>query len=260
MRNLGALLLFATVAAQAQAPVTFSEGVIAFEKKEWAAAEKAMRATIAGNPTESSGTVRISGQWYETYVPHYFLARALAKQGKCAEAIREFEETERQGVTMQIGDFARHVTTRDACGGAAKPVPKKKVVLEATIPFDEDVPAPVATATVAPVRVPATPPRSPALEAAARARLAKAIEAYTGGRYEAAIKLLTGTGLTDRAAVGEAALFRAASRYALYRSGGATDTALRALVDSDLREYRALRPNATPDPRVFPPGFIALVR
>jgi hypothetical protein len=257
MRIIGALLLFATMAAQAQAPVTFSEGVIAFEKKEWAAAEKAMRATIAGNPTESSGTVRISGQWYETYVPHYFLARALAKQGKCSEAIREFEETERQGVTMQIGDFARHVTTRGGCGGAPKAPPKKKVLLEATIPFDEDVPAPVPTAIVP---TPATPPRAPALEAAARARLAKAVDAYAGGRYESAIKLLTGTGLTDRAAVGEAALFRAASRYALYRSGGATDTALRALVDSDLREYRALRPNATPDPRVFPPGFIALVR
>src|SRR5687768_16872947 len=109
------LMLLAAAAINAQAPPSFREGVLAFEKKEWAAAEKAMRAAVAGNPNESAGTVSIAGSWYETYVPHYFLARALAKQGKCAEAIREFEESERQGITPTIPDFARHLQTRGGC-------------------------------------------------------------------------------------------------------------------------------------------------
>jgi hypothetical protein len=268
MRKLLLILLAATLSAEGQAPATFAEGVVAFEKKEWKAAEAAMRATIAGNPKESPGTVRVSGEWYETYVPHYFLARALAKQGKCAEAIKEFEETERQGVTMQIGDFARHVTSRGGCGGAPKAEPKKKIVLEATVPFGEE--AVPRAATAAPPSPPPPPPPpvknttaapvTPTPDLQTRARLSAAIDAYLGGRYELATRILSESRFTDRAAAGEAALFRAAARHALYRSSGGQDAALRDLVASDLREYRALRPNATPDPRVFPPGFIALVR
>ena len=110
-----ALCLLLAAAVQAQAPATFKDGVIAFEKQEWAKAERLMRETIAGNPNESEGTVSIAGSWFETYVPHYFLARALAKQGKCDEALKAFAETERQGVTPNIPDFARHLRTRGGC-------------------------------------------------------------------------------------------------------------------------------------------------
>ena len=118
-RRVVLILLFAA-SLHAQAPSTFKEGVLAFEKQEWAKAEKLMRETVAVNPRESEGTVSIAGSWFETYVPHYFLARALAKQGKCAEALKAFEETERQGVTPTIPDFARHLRTRGGCKPAAK--------------------------------------------------------------------------------------------------------------------------------------------
>ena len=118
-RRVVLVLLFAA-SMHAQAPSTFKEGVLAFEKQEWAKAEKLMRETVAVNPRESEGTVSIAGSWFETYVPHYFLARALAKQGKCAEALKAFEETERQGVTPSIPDFARHLRTRGGCKPAAK--------------------------------------------------------------------------------------------------------------------------------------------
>ena len=113
--------VLAPVVASAQAPPSFREGVLAFEKKEWASAERLMRESVAGNPTEVEGTVRIAGQWFETYVPHYFLARALAKQGKCAEALKEFAESERQGVTPTIPDFKRHLDSRGGCQPTAKP-------------------------------------------------------------------------------------------------------------------------------------------
>jgi hypothetical protein len=267
-----AALLF-SVSLQAQAPTSFSKGVMAFEKKEWKDAEKFMRETIAGNPNESTGTVSVSGSWFETYVPHYFLARSLAKQGKCAEALKEFEETERQGVSPTIPDFARHLQTRGGCKPQAKPAKPKEIVFETTVPFAEEsntaamsVPKPVTPRTdpkpaaAAPPKIVPKPTRDPAPGSATRARLAVAVTAYLHGRYDETARLLTETQFDDRAAAAEAALFRAAARYALYRIGGEKDAGLRAQLDADVRQYRTLSPNAHPDPRMFPPSFITLTQ
>lgn len=253
MRRFFFLLLFAT-AIHAQAPTTFREGVLAFEKKEWKEAERLMRATIAVNPNETSGTVSIAGSWFETYVPHYFHARALARQGKCEAALKAFAETERQGVTPAIPDFARHLQTRGGCKPQAKPAKPKEVLIEATVPFGEE-PAPA----VMPVAAP-PPPVAPlaADHTATRLRLRAAINSYTHGRYDEAVRVLTQEKFDDRAAAAEAALLRAAARHAMYRIGGEKDAALRAQIDVDLRVYRGLRPKAKPDPRLFPPTFIAL--
>lgn len=270
-----ALLLTLTLLAaslHAQAPASFSEGVLAFEKGEWANAERLMRETIAGNPNETAGTVRIAGEWYETYVPHYFLARALAKQKKCAEALVAFAESERQGVTPTISDFNRHLRTRGGCKPAGKTKPEK-VVGEVVVPFGEEPetatavpppPSPKKISTPPPSKeVMSTPPpkkSSPPAPSETRVRLSAAVNAYLRGEYEMTARLLTQTQFQERAAAAEAALFRAAARHALYRSGGSRDAALREQVESDLRQYRELRPNASPDPRIFPPGFIALAR
>lgn len=256
MRRLLFLLAF-TVTIHAQAPSTFREGVIAFEKKEWKEAERLMRATLAVNPNETEGTVSIAGSWFETYVPHYFLARALARQGKCEEALKEFAESERQGVTPTIPDFARHLQTRGGCKPQAKPAKPKEVVFETTVPFGEEG----TTVTPAPKPAPTPAPVAPAIDhTATRLTLRAAINSYLHGRYEEAARVLTQAKFDDPAARGEAALLRAAARHAMYRSGGEKDPALRAQIDADLRVYRSLRPNAKPDPRLFPPSFIALVR
>ena len=272
--TIAALALLMAMTLDAQAPTSFREGVLAFEKKEWKNAEKFMRETIAVNPKESEGTVSIAGSWFETYVPHYFLARALAKQGKCAEALKEFEETERQGVTPAIPDFARHLQTRGGCKPQAKPAKPKEIVFETTVPFAEEGTTPVTTSSAQPAkpretvkpRETAPPPREvaptrdPARDSAIRARLAVAVTAYLHGRYDETARLLTETKFDDRAAVAEAALFRAAARYALYRIGGEKDAGLRTQLDADLKQYRTLAPNARPDARIFPPSFIALTQ
>jgi hypothetical protein len=260
------VLCFLTFAIQAQAPPSFREGVLAFEKKEWKDAEKLLRETIAANPKEMDGTVSISGSWFETYVPHYFLARALARQGKCAEALKEFEETERQGVTATIPDFAKHLQTRDGCKPGAKPVATPKtIVFETTVPFGGDETSPVTTTRAAPTPTPrdvikpppVTAPRDFTLETA---RLSSAVDAYLHGRYEETARLLSGAKFEDPAAAAQAALFRAAARYALYRIGGEKDAGLRAQIDGDLRVYRSLRLSSRADPRLFPPGFIAMAK
>ncbi len=259
-------LLLAAPALHAQAPKTFAEGVLAFEKGEWKKAEQLMRETIAVNPNESAGTVSISGSWFETYVPHYFLARALAKQKKCEEALRAFAETERQGVSPTIADFARHLRTRGGCRPQAAPAKPDKVLEEVTVPFGEDdaapAPAPVPSVVVEPVKPaikPAGPkPAAPQIDVRARTRLTAAITAYVSGRYEETLRILTETKFDGGATAAEAALFRAAARDALYRIGGEKDGALRAQVVSDLRTYRALRPKGKPDPRIFSPRFVAM--
>jgi hypothetical protein len=252
-----AALVF-TVTLDAQAPPSFAKGVLAFEKKEWAAAEKLMREAVAGNPNEVNGTVRVEGQWFETYVPHYFLARALAKQGKCAEALKHFEESERQGVTPAIPDFARHLNTRGGCWPAAAKEKPGKVLTEVVVPFGEDAPVPVPV----PVKPKATPPQTApvapvAPEVDVRQRLSSAVKSYMHGRYDESLRVLASVPFQG-AAAGEAALLRAASRHALYRIGGEKDAKLRAQIDRDLREYREQRPNGRPDPRLFPPAFVAM--
>lgn len=254
------MLCMLASAVEAQAPKSFAEGVLAFEKGEWAKAERLMRETIAGNPNESEGTVSISGSWFETYVPHYFLARALARQGKCAEALRAFAETERQGITPAIPDFARHLRTRGGCKPQASAPKEKKVIKEVVVPFGEEEVVPATTTTTAttvPDVVTTTRrPESPPLQPDERAPLAKIVAAYLEGRYEEAVRL-SQRQFRDRAAAGEAALFRAAARDALQRING--DEALQQQIESDLRTYRSLRPNGRPDPRIFTPRFIAMV-
>lgn len=258
-RSIRFLVIFLlAVTLEAQAPPSFREGVLAFEKKEWRNAEKFMRETIAANPKETEGTVSIAGSWFETYVPHYFLARALARQGKCEEALREFAESERQGVTPTIPDFARHLQTRGGCKPQAKPSKPKEVVFETTVPFGDEAPTPVTTTRPAVVMVPRETPKLPARDANDARLLRSAVSSYVHGRYDETARLLTAAKFDDRNATAEAALLRAAARHALYRIGGEKDAGLRAQVDADLRQYRELRPNGVPDQRLFPPGFIAL--
>jgi tetratricopeptide (TPR) repeat protein len=255
MRKLALLVVLVFAATlDAQAPPSFAKGVLAFEKKEWAKAEKLMREAVAGNPNEVNGTVRVEGQWFETYVPHYFLARALAKQGKCAEAIKHFEESERQGVTPTIADFARHVNTRGGCKPSAVKEKPAKVLNEVVVPFGEES---VAAAPRKPKDKPilVEPPAKPKPDI--RQPLSSAVKSYLHGRYDESLRVLSSMQF-EGAAAGEAALLRAASRHALYRIGGEQDAKLRAQIERDLTEYRQRRPGARPDPRLFPPSFVAL--
>jgi hypothetical protein len=260
MRKLALLAVISFAATlDAQAPPSFAKGVLAFEKKEWAAAEKLMREAVAGNPNEVNGTVRVEGQWFETYVPHYFLARALAKQGKCAEALKHFEESERQGVTPTIADFARHVNTRGGCKPAAARDKPAKVVGEVVVPFGEEavVPVPAKPKDNPPPAVDVVAPKPVAPKVDVRQRLSSAVKSYMHGRYDESLRVLDSAQF-EGAAAGEAALLRAASRHALYRIGGEEDAKLRAQIDRDLREYHQRRPSARPDPRLFPPSFVAM--
>jgi len=271
MKNwLGVALVLFAAPLHAQAPTSFREGVLAFEKQEWSKAERLMRETIAANPTESEGTVSIAGQWFETYVPHYFLARALARQGKCAEALTAFAETERQGISPAIEDFARHLKTRGGCKGsreisidvplAGGTLPPKPRATTSSTPIPPKKTPPITPPkSIAPAPPPKTPPSKPAvLDAGTRAWLTTALTAYLRGQYADSVRLLSGKEPSDRDASAHAALIRAAAQHALYRMGGEQDASLRDAAVRELARYRSLLPGGRPDPRLFPPSLIAL--
>ena len=89
-----------------------------------------MRETIAGNPNESPGTVSVSGSWFETYVPHYSWGGRWPSRAIVAEALKEFEETERQGVSPR-SPISRAISRRAAAASRKrKPAKPKEIVFE----------------------------------------------------------------------------------------------------------------------------------
>lgn len=88
----------------------------------------------------------------------------------------------------------------------------------------------------------------------ARAQLAEAVRAYIRGDYQTTAALLERARFELPQERAQAALFRAAARYALYTLEGNRNDGLRSQAIADLREYRRI--DATqPDARLFPPPF-----
>lgn len=86
------------------------------------------------------------------------------------------------------------------------------------------------------------------------AQLSEAVRAYIRGDYQRTAALLERAAFPSPKARAQAALFRAAARYALYTLDGGKNDSLRSQAIADLREYRRI--DATqPDARLFPPPF-----
>ncbi|MEO8381703.1 MAG: hypothetical protein ABI779_18725 [Acidobacteriota bacterium] len=88
----------------------------------------------------------------------------------------------------------------------------------------------------------------------AGAQLAEAVRSYIRGDYKTTAALLERAKFESSLERAQAALFRAAARYAMYTLEGSRNAALRSQAVADLREYRRI--DATrPDARLFPPPF-----
>lgn len=119
----GFLLLAATAAtpvalsldAQEQQRQSFLEsykaGVEAVEAEDWPRAEQAMRDAGAGRSEEADRLIRFLH--LRPYLPHFYLGLALAEQGKCAEALEAFAESERQGVIAGLADELAVLRSRE---------------------------------------------------------------------------------------------------------------------------------------------------
>lgn len=80
----------------------YKDGKTAYEKGDYSEAIKLMRSAIADKPQEKDKAVRISGMFFDPYVPHYYLGMAFYKTEQYGKAIREFETSQSMGVIQKL--------------------------------------------------------------------------------------------------------------------------------------------------------------
>ncbi|MEM8996642.1 MAG: hypothetical protein AAGF23_17790 [Acidobacteriota bacterium] len=103
--GLGLALLLASAPASAQTPRTYKTGKDAIDAKQWASAEKAMRAAIAEDPEAKRRLLT-------RYTPYYYLGISLAEQGQCRGALEAWRQTDRYGALREGGDEAQDLARR----------------------------------------------------------------------------------------------------------------------------------------------------
>jgi tetratricopeptide (TPR) repeat protein len=88
------------------------QGIQAHERRQYEAAVRAFREAIAESSREYAQPrdVLISGDRYEPYLPHYWLALSLAQLGRCNEALQALSVSESQGALRSYGRYNRSVT------------------------------------------------------------------------------------------------------------------------------------------------------
>ncbi len=270
-----ALLLAFAAPAHADWKDDYARGVRAAENGNWAEVESRMRAALAGEPTPAART-RLYGARFDAYVPRYYLGLAAYRQGRCVEAVREWEDAPTRAIWSANAKLAREADaglkdcqTRLA---QAAPAPASTPAPAATSPAapaatQANAPAsarPPPTAS-APARTPvATPAPAPAPTStrptAATARVAPALlavlDAYLSGRYDAAVATDLAT-IADTRARAHALMVRAAARHTQSLLRGSDGAALLEQAAADVRAARALDARLTPDTALFSPRFRA---
>ncbi len=109
---------------------------------------------------------------------------------------------------------------------------------------------------------PPSPAPSPGQALAPKAALMAGAQAYFDGRYDDALGALEaiGAGALRGRSAAQAALLRAATRFALYRAGGEKNAELRRRAAQDVAACRRADPALLPDPSAFSPSFGAFFR
>ncbi len=186
------------IAAALLAPVVawadykaYARGQEAAEKQDWGAVETAMQEALADNPTPKV-RVKLYGQRFAPYVPHYYLGLAAYKQNDCAGAMRWFGDAAAAAVIAQLSEFKGVADTArgDCSAKLALAAPSKPPPTAATSSTAAAVspPAPVkppTTTTPAPPLVPTKPQPSAtaATTTTVPTALQGALQHWLGGRY-----------------------------------------------------------------------------
>ena len=83
---------------------SYRKGIEAINAKRWSDAERLMQAALAEQPREG-GRVNISGNWWEPYIPHYYLGVARSRSGDCAGAVSAWRTSELQGFIKSLSEY-----------------------------------------------------------------------------------------------------------------------------------------------------------
>ncbi len=93
----------------------FRRGSQAMDHKEWEKAEELIREASEQWP-ECGNQVRIPGTFTKRFLPHYFLGLVLYEQGRCPEALAEWEESEVNGCIQKYKkDYGKLQRIRAKC-------------------------------------------------------------------------------------------------------------------------------------------------
>ena len=271
----------------------YARGLEAVRDGRWSEAARLMDSAIAGN-AQPAPRLRLYGQRYEVYAPQHYAGLAAWRQGDCAGALRQWNQSANQAfVAANAGLADTEQRGRADCGSAvasqspaapAKPpvaetrpeVPASKPPVVETrpggttttprpateTPASPPVQRPVVQAPSAnapPATLPAKPPAAstetrPVASAAAEA-VRPVLEAYLAGRYAEVLKLSAKPSADAR--VGWHLLtLRAAAAWQLAQLGDDAATAT-GTARQAVTEARRLDAKRRPDATFYSPRFIA---
>ncbi|HXT22806.1 MAG TPA: hypothetical protein VN811_17050 [Thermoanaerobaculia bacterium] len=232
MRQLGIAvicLLLALSAAPLRADYrqSYLDGRAALGRGDAAEAARLLTAAAAERPQEQA-RARLVGAIPEPYLPHHLLAVALARLGRCTDALREWETSATQGIAATISGPAA-----EARSGVAE-CRRKLGIAD---------PAEAAASA----------------RAAIRAELLRALEAFLAGNYARTVELLEDLpSPADAPSRAWQLALRSAARHSLYRLGGEREPMLLAAAIADARDARRADPAFRPNPELFSPRFLEL--
>lgn len=269
---LAALLMLPAASAWADYRA-YARGQEAAADGRWADVEQAMQQALAGNAAPKV-RVKLYGQRFAPYVPHYYLGLAAYRQNDCATALRWFADATAAPVIAQVAEFKGVAdAARSDCNAKlatnTKPVIDKPVADKpstADPPSQPVVDKPVAnkpagqtppvTPKPSPVAVPDKPVVAPPpVAATVPAALQTALQHALAGRHRSVVATATG-GLQGKA-LAHLHLLRAAAYLAQSEIEAANAGGLRASAEQEVRSARKAMPAITPDAGFYSPRFRA---
>ena len=206
---------------------SYLDGRAALARGDAAEAARLLGVAATERPQEQA-RARLVGAIPEPYIPHHLLAVALARLGRCTDALREWETSSTQGIATAIPGPAA-----EARSGVAE-CRRKLGIAD---------PAEAAASA----------------RAAVRADLTRALEAFLAGNYSRTVELLeTLPAPADATSRAWQLALRAAARHSLYRLGSEREPMLLAAAIADARDARRADPAFRPNPELFSPRFLEL--
>jgi len=109
-----ALLAGSALPSDSKKPKEFSEGIKALDREDWAKSAELM-SKAASAERDDGALTRIYGTRFEPYLPFYFWGLALYKQGKCPEALTQWEQCLQVGAVQKTEKQDLLLHYRDDC-------------------------------------------------------------------------------------------------------------------------------------------------
>jgi hypothetical protein len=125
---------------------TYKKGLEAVESKKWTDVARLMQQAIAEKPREGE-SIRLYGQRFETYLPHYYLGIALQASGDCEGAVKALRESEGQGAIRKSGEYKNLTKVRASCEAQMAKLPPSTLSTPSAAKATGPDPSAVAQAT-----------------------------------------------------------------------------------------------------------------